>query len=440
MTPSTIWMIMTLAAAVFLAVPFLRAYDRKCVAAATRDIEACRDQLTQVDEEAAAGDLDGDQAETARAEITRRLVAAVRAYEPIVQGISIGERNFAAAAIAGVIVLGSVGLYGLDDSPDLSPGSASRRSAGQPGASAVEQLAAATQAQGDEVQSLNPAQGQLGGVDEMIARLTERLNRNPKDAEGWRMLGWSYFNTERFAQSAAAYAKAIDLDPANAELRSSRGEALVRAADGQVTEEAKAVFAQALRHDAKDPRGRFFLGLAKEQAGNKPAALDDWVAILNDTDTNEPWVSDLTQRVTELSQEIGIDVSARLRRSQPGGLLAMLQQKETGPAVAAPLAAAPPAAAPKSGGPSAEDVRNADAMTSSDRSAMIQGMVDRLATRLAQSPRDPEGWIKLMRSRKILGETEGAEQTFRFALDVFKDAPLEQEQLSAAARELGLIK
>jgi cytochrome c-type biogenesis protein CcmH len=306
--------------------------------------------------------------------------------------------------------------------------------------SAVEQLAAATQAQGDEVQSLNPAQGQLGGVDEMIARLTERLNRNPKDAEGWRMLGWSYFNTERFAQSAAAYAKAIDLDPENAELRSSRGEALVRAADGQVTEEAKAVFAQALRHDAKDPRGRFFLGLAKEQAGNKSAALDDWVAILNDTDTNEPWVSDLTQRVTELSQEIGIDVSARLHRSQPGGLLAMLQQKETGPAVAAPLAAAPPAAAPKGGGPSAEDVRNADAMTSSDRSAMIQGMVDRLATRLAQSPRDAEGWIKLMRSRKILGETEGAEQTFRFALDVFKDAPLEQEQLSAAARELGLIK
>src|SRR5580704_6635439 len=356
MTPSTIWMIMTSAAAGFLAVPFLRAYDRKCVAAATRDIEACRDQLTRVDEEAAAGDLNGDRAETARAEITRRLVAAVRAYEPIVQGISIGERNFAAAAIAGVIVLGSVGLYGLDDSPDLSPGSASTRSAGQPGASAVEQLAAATQAQGDEVQSLNPAQGQLGGVEEMIARLTERLNRNPKDAEGWRMLGWSYFNTERFAQSAAAYAKAIDLDPENAELRSSRGEALVRAADGQVTEEAKAVFAQALRHDAKDPRGRFFMGLAKEQAGNKSAALDDWVAILNDTDTNEPWVSDLTQRVTELSQEIGIDVSARLRRSQPGGLLGMLQQKETGAAVAAPLAAAPPAAAPKSGGPSAEDV------------------------------------------------------------------------------------
>jgi len=79
-------------------------------------------------------------------------------------------------------------------------------------------------------------------------------------------------------------------------------------------------------------------------------------------------------------------------------------------------------------------------MAPSDRVAMIQGMVDRLASRLDQSPRDVEGWIKLMRSRTVLGEAEAAEQTFRFALDVFKDAPREQAQIAAVARELGLIK
>jgi hypothetical protein len=45
-----------------------------------------------------------------------------------------------------------------------------------------------------------------------------------------------------------------------------------------------------------------------------------------------------------------------------------------------------------------------------------------------------------MRSRKVMGETQAAEQTFRSALDVFKDAPREQEQISSAARELELIK
>jgi cytochrome c-type biogenesis protein CcmH len=336
-----------------------------------------------------------------------------------------------AVAIAGAIVLGIVGLFALGDSPDMPSGSPPIRSAEQSGASAVDALAAAMLSEGVEGQSQSPLQARLGAVDEMIGRLVERLNRNPNDLEGWRMLGWSFFNTERFAQSATAYARAIELNPQNADFRSSRGEALVRAADGLVTDEARAAFEQALRLDAKDPKGRFFMGLAKEQVGDKLSALDDWIAILNDTDSTDPWVTDLVQRVTELGQELGIDVSARMHRPKPPGrgLSGMLQRQETAPK-----------ASTKSGGPSADDVHNAAAMTPSDRVAMIQGMVDRFASRLDQSPRDVEGWIKLMRSRKVLGETEAAEQTFRFALDVFKDAPREQERISAAARELDLIK
>jgi cytochrome c-type biogenesis protein CcmH len=333
----------------------------------------------------------------------------------------------AAVAVVGLIGLGIVGLFALGDNSDMPPQSGF---AGRPGPSAVEALAAVALSDGTEDQSRSPSQAPLGTVDEMIARLVERLGRNPNDPEGWRMLGWSYFNTDRFAQSATAYAKAIELNPQNAAYRSARGEALVKAADGRVTDEPKAMFEQALKLDAKDPKGRFFMGLAKEQGGNKLAALDDWIAILNDTDSTDPWVNDLVQRVTELGQETGIDVSARLhRKPADGGLLTMLRQRE----------AAAPAAAPK-GGPSVEDVRNAAAMTPSDRMAMVQGMVDRLASRLAQSPRDVDGWIKLMRSRKVLGDAEAAEQTFRLALDVFKDDPLEQEQISTAARELELVK
>jgi cytochrome c-type biogenesis protein CcmH len=344
--------------------------------------------------------------------------------------LSLAQRNFAVVVVAG-LVLGAVGLYALDDGPDL-PSPPQTKSAGLPGASAVDRLAAALQ--GAEGQP-PPTQSQVrvGTVDEMIARLVERLDRNPGDPEGWRMLGWSYFNTERFAQSAAAYAKAIALNPRNAELRSARGEALVRVADGRVTDEARAAFEEALRLDAKDPRGRFFIGLAKEQGGDKTAALDDWIAVLGDTDSKEAWAADLRQRVTELGKETGVDVSARLASRKPaatGGLLAMLEQ---------PAAAGKPTP-PTGRGPDADAVRNAAAMNPTDRTAMIEAMVDRLAGRLAQAPRDVEGWIKLMRSRQVLGDTDAAEQTFRLALDVFKDAPREQEQLSSAARELALIK
>ena len=413
--------IMTAAAAVFLLALLLRVFDQKGASAAARD----SDHPSDLEKVTAADPMDSDHAETARADIKRRRSAADRDLGPVAVRFSFDGKNFAAGAFAGIFVLGLAGLYTLNDNKDPSSGSVPTRAAREPGASAVEQLAAATFAQDTEGQPQSPSQARLGTVDEMVGRLVERLDHNPKDPEGWRMLGWSYFNTERFVQSAAAYGKAIALNPESAELRSARGEALVRAADGLVTDEASAEFGQALRLDAKDLRGRFFMGLVKEQTGNKIAALDDWVAILNDTDTNDAWVSDLMQRVTELGQETGIDVSARLRRPKPattGGLLDMLQQQQTIPAVAVP----------KNAGPDAEDARNAEV-------AMVQGMVDRLASRLTQSPRDVDGWIKLMRSRQVLGEAEGAEQTFRFALDIFKDAPREQERISAAARELGLI-
>jgi cytochrome c-type biogenesis protein CcmH len=303
----------------------------------------------------------------------------------------------------------------------------------QPGTSVVDALAAATLPFGVDPLSQNLPEPGLGTVDEMIARLVERLNRNPGEPDGWRMLGWSYFNTDRFAQSAAAYAKAVELDPENADFRSSRGEALVRAANGLVTDEARSIFEQVLRLDAKDPRARFFLGLAKEQSGNKPAALDDWVAILNETDSSSPWFSDLSQHVTELGQETGIDFGARLRRGRsasPDTLLETLQQQGQGPAIAAP----------NNGGPTPEDVRAAETMKPADRLAMIQAMLDRLASRLQQSPRDIEGWIKLIRSRQTLGQVEAAGQTVQSALEAFKDSPQEQERISSAARELGLMQ
>ena len=432
--------IMTSVAAVFLAAPFLRRLDQRQEAPAG-DIEVYRDQLAEVEKEAAAGLIEGDQAETASTEIKRRMLAADRARSPSPARFSLGERNFAAIAIAGIVVLGSVGLYAINGTPDLISSPARISAPAQ--TSAVDQLAAVTQ--GGTRLPQNASQPQLGSVDEMIARLTDRLSRNPNDPEGWRMLGWSYFNTERFAQAASAYAKAIELNPQSVDYRSSRGEALVRAADGLVTDEAKAQYAEAVRLDPRDPRGRFFLGLAKEQAGNKQAALDDWIAILNETDSNDSWVDDLRQRVTELGQETGVDVAKRLHApplAPTGGLLGMLQRQEQAPAI--PNVAAPSVATPNTipnkGGPSAEDVRNAEAMQPADRTAMIQAMVDRLASRLSQSPRDVEGWIRLMRSRQVLGEADAAEETFRLALEVFKDAPPEQERISAAARQLGLIK
>jgi len=417
----------------------LRRYDQEKVATSEGDISACIDQLTEFEKKAAAGTIDGNEADVTRADIKRRILSAGRTEKLDRARLSLSKRNLAVVAVAGIAIVGSFGLHAWNN--DLANSITSMQLGSRNSTSVVDQLAAATAALPPgplflQNQQRGRVQGQqqatLGSVEEMIDRVVQRLKRNPKDVEGWRVLGWSYFNTDRFEESSAAYAKAIELSPNNAELRSAYGEALVRAAAGNVTDEAKAVFERTLQLNPADSRAHFFIGLSKEQAGDKMSALNDWIAILNHGDSSEPWFADLTQRANKLGQDVGVDVSSLLHRGNAettGGVLGSLEKQQS---------AAPDAA--RKTEPTAEDVRNAEAMAPTDRAAMIRGMVDRLAARLEETPNDVEGWIKLIRSRKILGENDAAEEAFHRALDIFKGAPQEQEKIVTVGHGLGLLQ
>ena len=81
---------------------------------------------------------------------------------------------------------------------------------------------------------------------------------------------------------------------------------------------------------------------------------------------------------------------------------------------------------------------SSEAMPPHAQDAAIRSMVDGLANRLESSPRDAEGWTRLMRSRVVLGEREVAATAFRKALEVFKDDSAASGKITAAAIELGL--
>ncbi|MCB2133166.1 MAG: c-type cytochrome biogenesis protein CcmI, partial [Rhodobacteraceae bacterium] len=57
----------------------------------------------------------------------------------------------------------------------------------------------------------------------------------------------------------------------------------------------------------------------------------------------------------------------------------------------------------------AADIAAAQEMSADDRQAMIRGMVDGLAQRLAEDPDDLEGWHRLIRARVVLGEGAAAQ-------------------------------
>lgn len=246
----------------------------------------------------------------------------------------------------------------------------------------------------------------LPDVDTMIDRLAKRLEASPNDPEGWRMLGWSYFATGRHPEAVKAYAKAVGLKPGDAAIQAAYGEAQVKASGDLVTPQAEKAFRAALAADPDETRAQVYLARLRHQQGASAAALETLFAILGRTPADSPLQPTIRDAIRNVAADSGVDVANRLP--------------------------------PEPAGPTAQDVQAAQQMSPSDQQAMIDGMVARLETRLAASPRDADGWIMLMRSRKRMGQDGLAKSAFEKALGVFRDDPAATARLRAAAEDLGV--
>lgn len=221
-----------------------------------------------------------------------------------------------------------------------------------------------------QVPSAAPAETGLADVSTMINRLAERLEGNPNNPDGWRMLGWSYLSTGQAEEAAKAYAKAIKLKGDVAEYHSGYGEALVKQADGTVTPSAKGAFDAALTIDSGDARARYFSGLAKRQGGDARGAFDIWAALLKDTPPNASFLKELRTHMASLSQELGMAGQNGTARTSPAAAMAPKQNER------------------------------------------IRGMVEGLAQRLKEEPDDPKGWRMLGKSYGVLGNYMGSVEAY----------------------------
>lgn len=391
-----LWIVLTLMialAVVGLAIPLIRpggVLDRRMTSA-----EVLKAQLADLDRQAEAGSASEADVAALRLEVERRALA--EGVEPAPTARPLGEkaRFRLAMGLAAVVALGGTGLYALLGRPDL-PGAGPRNAA----------------------MAASPADAAHNGADvqAQIVQLETQLRQTPEYVNGWRLLGWSYFQTGRFAEAAEAYGKAGALEPGNAEHFSAQGEALVQAGGGQVTPAALTAFRSALRADPQDPRARYFVAVEMDQRGEREAAMTAWIDLINSAPAGAPWAAEVRGFVEDLARERGLDISSRLR-----------------PAPAGPAAAALPPAIP---GPTAAQIADAQTMSPADQQAMIQGMVGGLEERLRTSPRDRDGWVRLMRARMVLGDGAAATTAWRNGMRAFADSPTEQAALTEAARGL----
>ena len=389
----TFWIIaglLTVAVLVMLAWPLFASgeelHDR-----AEYDLKVYRDQLKDLDTDIARGLLSGEEAESARHEIERRLLRVMREQEDIKSG---GSRRYS-TAMAVLLILAvpaaALGLYFLW---------------GQPGMIGHKETMAdrARQPSAEEL-------AQQQSVRDMVNRLAARLKDNPDDYQGWIMLGRSYrvlrdaANAEKAFDTARKLPEAAD-DPLP---HMQYGEAVVMVAEGVVPPKAVEAFKKALAIDPKNPGARYYLALWRRQAGYPRRAYDEWVALAKDSPADAPWLPVLRARIAEVGKELGMDEEKAL-----AGLPVPAEQQ---------AAAAP--------GPSAEDMRAAQNMSPEERQKMIRSMVQRLADRLKDNPDDYQGWMRLGRAYQVLGEADKSKEAFARA-EALKGRGGGEEQAAAA--------
>ncbi|MBN9048234.1 MAG: c-type cytochrome biogenesis protein CcmI [Rhizobiales bacterium] len=351
----TLWFVFALmtAAAVFaLLWPLGR---RRAPAAAGHDVAVYRDQLAEIDRDATSGLISVSDADTARIEISRRLLrAADRESEAAPLVGSTLRRRVAALAALVLLPAVAVALYVTLGSPDLP----------------AAPLAGRAQA---------PSASQ--SVASLVSQVEAHIERNPDDGRGWEVLAPVYLRLGRYDDAVKARARALALNGETADRQADLGEAKVAAANGIVTAEARQAFDRALALDPQLLKAKFYLGLAAEQDGKREEAASIWRAMLANAPADAPWIESVREALARI------------------GAPAVAPEQKTGAA---------PAVSSAQPGPSADDMAAAATLTPQQRQEMVSGMVSRLADRLKTDGSDVEGWLRLMRAYVVLGERDRA--------------------------------
>lgn len=360
---------LSLLTVLLVAAPLLRHRAGEAASRREADLRVYRAQLAEVERDVERGLLAAAEAEAARTEVKRRMLAVAGEDEAGAEVKVRGAPWRLAAGLLGIAApIAALGLYlavgapGEIDRPLAQRGSADAQAG-------FENMSA----------------------EEAVDALTRALQSRPDDVEGWGILGRSYLGMGRYAEAADALGRAHRLAPDRVEIAASYGEAQVAAADGRVSDEARAVFEGALALDRREPRSRFYLGLSKAQAGDVRGALQDWVDLVALSPAEAPWLADVREQIARTAGELGIEVAS---------LAPSAEAQALGAAPSLPVA---PQLAPGEGEAIGE-------MSGEERERMIRGMVERLAARLEASPDDRDGWLRLARAYEILGEAEKARE------------------------------
>jgi cytochrome c-type biogenesis protein CcmH len=395
-----LWLIfglMTLAAVLAVCWPLAR--HQKHVPSGT-DIEVYRDQLDEIGRDETAGLIGRVEAEAARVEVSRRLIAAAEAAKSAgavpARGAAGHYRWATLTAAVVALPLGASIVYLSLGSPNFVPVSMSAASDGQ-------QLPA--------------------GIENTVAEVERYLESNPGNGRGWELLAPVYVRLGRFDDAVRARRNALEILGPTAARLGDLGEAIVMASNGVVTPDAKRLFERASATDAEDVMAEYYLGLSAKQEGRRDEALKRWTALVSKAREGAPWLPLVKNALARIDEKSPTFVASPAV-APPGPTV-------TGPTGPTASAATPP-------GPDASQVAAAARMAPSERNEMIEGMVARLAQRMAENGSDVDGWLRLIKAYSVLGERDKALTAAANARAALASNSDNLRRIGELAKELGL--
>jgi cytochrome c-type biogenesis protein CcmH len=336
--------LMTIGAAGAVCWPLFR---RQAAARSGNDIAVYRDQLQEIDHDETTDLIGKAEADAARVEVSRRLIAAAENAKSSGETAPEPHRWYRrATAVAAIVLLplGAGSLYFKLGSPNLNPISMVNAEASR-------------------------SDGLPDGIEQTVAEVEAFLQKNPGNGRGWELLAPVYIRLGRFDAAVNARRKALEIFGPDAARLGDLGEAIYMAAGGVVTPEAKELFLKAEATDSHDVMAQYYLGVSDKQEGRRDEAAKRWNALI-------------------AAAPPGAEYLPLIQRA-----LAQIDQASPQPQAAA--GATPAAGAAPAAGTTPEHDGNS-----------VEAMVERLAQRLQKDGSDVNGWVQLLRSYRVLGKTD----------------------------------
>lgn len=411
------WFITGLMALMVLSL-FLAALLRNYATTTARDpdLQVYRQQLKSLEKDVQRGVIAAEEAETARVEISRRILDADHNTAHLATAIAPKRLTYVAAAVTTLILLGG-SFYGY-----------SRLGAtGYPDMPFHSRLTAAENLRNDrptqlEAQSVGPAQNP--NADPAHVALVEKLRTavgdRPDDLRGLALLASNEAAIGNFIGAHEAQAKVIALrgEAASASDYTQYADFLIVATGGYVSPAAEKALTQALSLDDQQPTARYYSGLMFAQIGRPDLAFRLWRDLLETSPSDAPWVDPIRGQILDLAQMAGENYQLPAGSATPGSAL-------PGPALP---------------GPDADTLAAAQDMSAQDRDAMIRNMVEGLADRLAAGGGSVQEWTRLIGAYGVLDEAEKARAAYTQAQGVFAGQQDALLALKAVAQSAGIAE